>query len=246
MEPQLIVEHVSKRYGANGPVLEDVNLSVEAGEFVALLGSNGSGKSTLLKCIVRLLAPTSGRIVVGGNELTALSGAALRDARRSVALISQQANLVRRRSALANVATGALGRHHDLASKFGSLAKDELLAAHRHLESVGVTHIAHQPARTLSGGQAQRVAIARGLAQNPALLLADEPVASLDPEAAEEICRLLRSLANAGLAILCVLHQPDLALRHAHRVVGLKRGRIDFDEGTDSISEYRVSSLYAA
>jgi phosphonate transport system ATP-binding protein len=212
---------------------------------VVVLGANGSGKSTLLRCIVRLIEPTSGSIRVLGRDFVSLRGKELREARRSVAMIFQTANLVRRRSALANVASGALGRHHDLFTALGRLPRQELLNAGALLDRVGLLHLAHRRADTLSGGEAQRVAVARALAQQPRMLLADEPVASLDPEAAEDVLLLLSRLAtDDGLGVLCVLHQPELALRHAQRIVGLRQGRVAFDATTTQADPRVIGELY--
>ena len=146
-------------------------------------------------------------------------------------MISQHAALVKRRSVLANVATGSLGRHDALRTDLGGFPQEELVAARGFLAEVGLAELSAQRAGTLSGGQAQRVSIARALAQRPRVLLADEPVASLDPEAAEEIMRLLRRLAVEGnLAVLCVLHQVDLAYSYADRIVGIRDGRKMFDD----------------
>jgi phosphonate transport system ATP-binding protein len=226
-------------------VLRDVSLCVGAGEFAVILGANGSGKSTLLRCVVRLLTPNSGTIDVAGADLTRLSGQALQRARRAVAMVSQHANLVKRRSVLSNVAAGALGRCDDLRTRLGALPRRELPAAFRHLQTVGLTALAAQRAGTLSGGQAQRVAIARALAQEPRVLLADEPVASLDPEAAETVLALLQRLAREHqLAVLAVLHQPELALRYADRIVGLRRGLVAFDLAAGAVPMELVTALY--
>ena len=228
--PLLELSGLSKRYPNGTQALDAVTLRVAAGELVALLGPNGSGKSTLLRCAVRLVEPDAGRVRVGGVELTGLSGAALRQARTQVALIFQQARLVRRRSALRNVATGALAHHRGLRTALGWLPPTELLRAAELLDRVGLAEVAAQRADTLSGGQAQRTAIARALAQRPAVLLADEPVASLDPEAAASTMALLRELADSErLAVLCALHQPALAGEFADRVVVLNRGRVAYD-----------------
>jgi phosphonate transport system ATP-binding protein len=242
----LEVRALSLRWPTTGAdVLRDVSLSVRAGEFVVILGANGSGKSTLLRCIVRLLTPNSGAIGVAGHDLTRLSGGALQRARRAVAIVSQHANLVKRRSVISNVAGGALGRCDDLRTKLGALPRRELPAAFRHLQTVGLTALAAQRASTLSGGQAQRVAIARALAQEPRVLLADEPVASLDPEAAETVLALLRRLAREHeLAVLAVLHQPELALRFADRILGLRAGAVAFDLPAAHVPMELVTSLY--
>ncbi|HTZ79772.1 MAG TPA: phosphonate ABC transporter ATP-binding protein [Stellaceae bacterium] len=242
----LEVTQLSKRYPTGRVALRQVSLKVEAGELVIVLGSNGSGKSTLLRCIVRLIDPTEGAVKVNDNDLTRLSGRALRRARTALAMISQHANLVKRRSVLANVACGALGRYNDLRTRLGLLPRQELDFARRCLAEVALEAQAEQRAGTLSGGQAQRCAIARALAQRPRVLLADEPVASLDPEAAEDIMRLLRRLATEdNLAVICVLHQPELAYRYADRIVGIRDGAIQFDLPAQA-SAGAVSTLYAA
>ncbi|HTV73980.1 MAG TPA: ATP-binding cassette domain-containing protein [Candidatus Acidoferrales bacterium] len=226
-------------------VLRGASLSVGAGEFTVILGANGCGKTTFLKCIVRLLTPTGGSIAVAGHEMASLSGIALQRARLDIAMVSQHANLIKRRSVMANVITGALGRYPDWRTSLGALPEAELSRAYHHLQTVGLADLALQRAGTLSGGQAQRAAIARALAQQPKVLLADEPVASLDPEAAEDILRLLQRLAHDDqLAVLCVLHQPALALRYADRVVGFREGAIAFDLPTGAVSGPMISSLY--
>jgi phosphonate transport system ATP-binding protein len=241
----LKVSRLTLRYPNGKLALADVDLAVEAGELVIVLGGNGSGKTTLLRCVVRTLAPTSGEIWVSETELTRLEGERLRRARLELAMISQHAALVRRRSVLANVATGSLGRHDALRVHLGGFPKEELAAARNYLDQVGLGELAEQRAGTLSGGQAQRVSIARALAQRPRVLLADEPVASLDPEAAEEIMRLLRRLAVEGnLAVLCVLHQIDLAYAYADRIVGIRDGRKIFDDPPAALPREVVRHLY--
>jgi phosphonate transport system ATP-binding protein len=241
----LRVRRLSLRYPNGKLALADLDLSVRAGELVTVLGSNGSGKTTLLRCLVRTLKPTSGEVWVSETELTRLEGAKLRRARLELAMISQHAALVRRRSVLANVATGSLGRHDSWRTNLGGFPDDELQAAQRCLGEVGLAELAEQRAGTLSGGQAQRVSIARALAQRPRVLLADEPVASLDPEAAEEIMRLLRRLAREGnLAVLCVLHQVELAYSYADRIVGIRDGRKIFDEVPPELPRDSVRYLY--
>ncbi len=182
---------------------------------------------------------------MANTGLAGLSGRKLGEARRAVGMIFQSAFLVRRRTALANVATGSLGRHRDLWTALGGLPPDELVVAGELLATLGLLHLAHKRADTLSGGEAQRVAIARALAQRPRVLLADEPVASLDPEAAEDVLRLLERLAARDrLGVLCVLHQPDLALRHAHRIVGLRHGRVVFDAPVSDVDPEAIAALY--
>jgi phosphonate transport system ATP-binding protein len=241
----LRVRGLSLRYPNGKLALADFELTVEPGELVVVLGGNGSGKTTLLRCITRNLKPGTGEIWLDEVNLCALEGEKLRRARLPLAMISQHASLVRRRSVLANVASGALGRHATLWTAFGGLPESELEAARGHLADVSLAHLAEQRAGTLSGGQAQRVAIARALAQRPRVLLADEPVASLDPEAAEEIMRLLQRLARSErIAVLCVLHQIELAYAFADRVVGIRGGRIAFNLPRAQVSREAVHQLY--
>ncbi len=241
----LRVRSLSMRYPNGKLVLSDFDLTVAAGELVVVLGGNGSGKTTLLRCVTRTQQPTSGEIWLGEVNLAELEGDRLRRARMKLALISQHASLVRRTSVINNVATGSLGRHFNLWTAAGGLPAAELKAAHGYLGDVGLADLAGQRAGTLSGGQAQRVAIARALAQQPNVLLADEPVASLDPEAAQEIMRLLRRLAQTEkLAVLAVLHQVELAYSFADRVVGIRDGRMAFDTPRADLSREAVQRLY--
>jgi phosphonate transport system ATP-binding protein len=233
------------RYPNGKTALTDVSINVDAGELVTILGSNGSGKSTLLRCIARLLDPAGGEIWVDNRDLSNLSGDELRLARRGLAMIFQNPNLVKRRSVLANVVSGSLGYHGGLRTSLGMLPRSEIPKAQGYLDAVGLRHLAEQRAGTLSGGQAQRVAISRALAQRPKVLLADEPVSALDPQATEEIMALLRHLAREeGLAVLCVLHQPQLALRYSHRIIGLQDGQVIFDLPSEQLDDREVTTLY--
>jgi len=237
--------NVSLRYPTGRLALDRASLSVAAGELVVILGANGSGKSTMLRCIAGILPLTSGQVHVAGQEISGLTGRGLADARLALGMVFQHAYLVRRRSVLANVQTGTLGRHRTIATSLGFLPAGERDHAIGCLDAVGLSEFAHQRAGTLSGGQAQRVSIARALAQRPRALLADEPVASLDPEAAEDVMRLLRRVSHEdGLAVLCVLHQPDLARRYADRIVGLRQGRMTFDETANKVPSRSVAALY--
>ncbi len=236
---------LTMRYPNGKVALARFNLTVNPGELVVVLGGNGSGKTTLLRCITRMLAPTSGEVWLDDTNLVGLSGDRLRQARLPLTMIWQQANLVRRRSVIANVVSGTLGRHGGLWTALGGLPAEEIDAGYGYLNEVGLAALAAQRAGTLSGGQAQRVAIARALAQRPRVLLADEPVASLDPEAADEIMRLLRRLATKeNLAVLCVLHQIDLAYEYADRIVGIRDGGIVFDLPCADLPRDAVRRLY--
>jgi phosphonate transport system ATP-binding protein len=241
----LEVRGLSLRYPNGTLALAEFDITVRPGELVIVLGGNGSGKTTLLRCITRTLQPTEGSVRVNETDLAPLDGEKLRRARLELALISQHGSLIKRRSVLANVATGALGRYNSWFTALGGLPAEELRLAHGYLGEVGLAPLARQRAGTLSGGQAQRVAIARGLAQRPRALLADEPVASLDPEAAEDIMKLLRRLAREdNLAVLCVLHQIELAYTYADRVVGIRDGRRAFDLPRAQLSREQMRGLY--
>lgn len=233
------------RYATGRLALDGASLSVAAGELLVILGHNGCGKSTLLKCIAGLLRPTAGQVLVAGRDITSLSGRALSEARMAMAMVFQQARLVGRRSVLANVVCGTLGRHRNVTSAFGILPRTERQHAMECLEEVGLAGFATQRAGTLSGGQAQRASIARALAQRPAALLADEPVASLDPEASEEVMRLLRRISSSdGLGVICVLHQPELARRYADRILGMRQGHVMFDDTPGAIADRQMQALY--
>lgn len=244
----LAVEGLRKRFAPDQPeVLKGIDLLVSRGEIVALLGANGCGKSTLLRCAIRLLDPDSGRVMLEGRDVAGLDGAELRRARRAAALVFQSPALVRRRSAFHNVCLGGVGALPLRRSFAGSVFPDELKdSAARALNRVGLADQAWQRAGTLSGGQAQRVSIARACCQQAAIVLADEPVSALDPRAAEDVLGLLASLAHDdGLSVLVVLHQPELALRHADRVAGMVRGAVAFDRAARDVSPHDVAALYA-
>ena len=242
---RLIVTELCKTYANGTTALDRVSFVARAGEVTVILGPNGSGKSTIVRCIVRLTDPSSGSVTVAGRDVAALSGEGLRQARREIAVMFQNVSLVARRSALANVAAGCLGRKQGIETAFGLLPKDELSLATRLLERLSIGHLAEQRADTLSGGQAQRVAVARVLLQQPSVLLADEPVAALDPDAALEIMAVLQRLAREdGLAVVCVLHQMEIARRFADHIVGLRAGRVVIDERATHVDERALGSLY--
>jgi phosphonate transport system ATP-binding protein len=241
----LVIEGLRKRFG-DREVLKGVSLTLRAGELLTVLGANGCGKSTLLRCAIRLLDQDAGTVRLCGRDLTSLKGQELRVARREAAVVFQQIALVKRRSALDNVCYGAFGRislvRSLTAARFPREVRDLAAVA---LHRVGVLEQAWQPAGTLSGGQAQRVAIARAYCQRAKVILADEPVSALDPRAAEEVLALLRDLAHSdGLAVLAVLHQPELALRHSDRVVGMRLGEVVFDKRPADLSPAEIEALY--
>jgi len=215
---------LTKSFGTSR-VLSNLSLSVEPGEVVALLGPSGTGKTTLFRCLARLIEPDAGDMWVAGHPMHRLRGGPLAQARRDIGFVFQQFNLVRRLSALDNAAAGRLAAAPLWRVIVRRLPREDRASAHAALRRVGLAAHIHQRADRLSGGQQQRVAIARALVQCSRVLLADEPVASLDPEAAAGILALLREVArDHGLTVLCSLHQPDLAHRYADRVIALDGG----------------------
>jgi phosphonate transport system ATP-binding protein len=231
MNSVLAVSRLSKRFG-DVDALADVSLEVAAGEVVAVLGPSGAGKSTLFRCIARLTEPDSGSIRIDGIDYVGLKGSAMRDARKRIGVVFQQFNLVRRRSALANVMTAALPSLPVWRIASGLYPAGLMTKAEAALASVDLAAQTHQRADTLSGGQQQRVAIARALMQESRVLLVDEPVASLDPAAARLVLELICGLARSrGLGVLCTLHQPELATEFADRILSMRSGRIVAGEG---------------
>lgn len=241
----LIVERLTKIYPDGTRALSEVSFTVEDGEFMAIIGLSGAGKSTLLRCINRLVEPTSGRVIWNGVDITAASPRELRRIRRQIGMIFQQFNLVKRATVLTNVLTGRLGYVNPWLSLLGYFPPSEVRRAMRALERVGLADLADKRADELSGGQQQRVGIARALMQEPRLLLADEPVASLDPVLAHSILRYIEELNRKdGVTVLCSLHFLDLVHRYATRVIGLKDGVKVFDGRPDEIDDRRFKEIY--
>ena len=234
------VEDLSKVYDDGTLALDGVDLTVYEGEFLVVLGLSGSGKSTLLRCVNRLIEPTEGRILIHGEDMTNASGRQLRRMRSDIAMIFQQFNLVRRHTVLTNVLSGSLGRAGLLSSSFLRFSEPEREKALAFLRRVGLEGRDQSRADALSGGQQQRVAIARALMQEAKLVLADEPVASLDPALRHSVMRHVEALnQEEGMTVMCTLHDLDLVRRYATRLVALRAGRKvwegtpdDFDDGT--------------
>jgi phosphonate transport system ATP-binding protein len=240
----LVVEHLVKDYPGGVRGIDDVSLTVPDGEFLVLIGLSGSGKSTLLRCINRLVEPTSGRITLDGLDITAARGGDLRKIRRSVGMIFQQFNLVRRATVLTNVLTGRLGYVSPWQSAFGHFGDEDYKRALQNLDRVGLRERAHQRADRLSGGQQQRVGIARALMQEPKIMLADEPVASLDPATSHSVLKYLQQINRDGMTVICSLHFLSLARAYGTRVIALKGGRLMFDGLPSEIDERRFREIY--
>ncbi|WP_102144183.1 phosphonate ABC transporter ATP-binding protein [Mycobacterium hubeiense] len=240
----VLASNVTKRFG-NTLALDDVSLEVYRSEMVVLLGLSGSGKSTLLRCLNGLHPVSSGTVEVGGTRVDQASSTELRALRRNVGFVFQHFNLVGRLSCLENVLIGGLGRLK--LPRYGALTYPKRMRAEaiKHLDRVGLADFAERRADTLSGGQQQRVAIARTLMQQPGLLLADEPVASLDPENAGVVMDLLfRVCIEEKLTVVCTLHQVDLALGWAHRLIGLRNGQKVLDRPAVGLTRDDVMGIY--
>jgi len=241
----LRVENLTKVFEDGTVALKDVSFEVEDGEFLVIIGLSGSGKSTLLRCINRLIEPTEGRIVWDGTDITAAKGKELRRIRRQIGMIFQQFNLVKRSSVMTNVLSGRLGYANPWSSLLHQFSREDRRRAIAALDRVGIAEKAHNRADQLSGGQQQRVAIARALMQEPKLMLADEPVASLDPVLSHSIMQYLELLNRQdGITVLCSLHFLDLVHRYATRVVGLKDGELVFDGLPAELTAERFKEVY--
>jgi len=241
----LDIDSLSKRYGNGALVLKDLDLHIEGSGITAIIGSSGAGKSTLLRCVNRLVEPTSGSITLDGVELTALKGAELRNLRRQVGMIFQNFNLIDRLSVMENVLSGRLGYVSFFQAASRRYPQDDIDRAFALLERVGLQDFVNKRADTLSGGQRQRVGVVRALMQEPKLLLADEPTASLDPKTSVQILDLLSDIASElGLPVLLNIHNVSQARQFAQRIVGLRFGTIIFDGTPADLDEEALDRIY--
>jgi phosphonate transport system ATP-binding protein len=241
----LKVENLTKVYPNGTQALKNVSFEVADGEFLAVIGLSGSGKSTLLRCINRLIEPTSGRILWNDVDVTAAPASEMRKIRRQIGMVFQQFNLVKRSSVYTNVLAGRLGYVNTLPSLLHLFSPDDHARVLASLDQVGLTEKAHVRADSLSGGQQQRVGIARALMQDPKLILADEPVASLDPVLAHSILKYLEQLnKERRITVLCSLHFLDLVHRYATRAIALKDGELVFQGLPNQIDDAEFKAIY--
>jgi len=241
----LKIEHLTKVYDTGVQALHDVSFEVPDGQFVVIIGLSGSGKSTLLRCINRLIDPTEGRIIWNGLDITAATEEDLRQIRRRIGMIFQQFNLIKRSSVITNVLAGRLGYTNPAWSIVNHFSRADRQEALAKLDRVGIRDKAYVRADELSGGQQQRVGIARALMQDPELMLADEPVASLDPATSHSVMKYLELLNREdGITILCSLHFLSLARTYADRIIALKDGQLEFDGLPDEIDDQRFRDIY--
>jgi phosphonate transport system ATP-binding protein len=245
MTAALAIRGLRKEYRAGVPVLRDVSLEIGGTGMTAIIGPSGTGKSTLIRCINRLVDPTAGEILFGGQDLARLRGRALREARRRIGMVFQEYNLVERLSVIENLLCGRLGYVPVWRAWLRRFPPADVARAFELLDSVGLGEFATRRADALSGGQRQRVGIARAIMQDPELVLADEPTSSLDPKTSVEIMDLLAGLARArGIPVIVNIHNVDLARRFAQRIVGMSQGEIVFDGPPADLQESHLLAIY--
>ena len=238
-------ENVSKRYPNGFEALKNINLTIEQGEFVAIIGLSGAGKSTLIRTINRMHDITEGTLTVDGTDVMTLHGKSLRAFRRRIGMIFQSFNLITRTTVIKNVLTAFVPDMPWWRATFGIFTKDEKLKALDSLDKVGILDKAFVHADQLSGGQQQRVALARTLAQNPQIILADEPVASLDPVTAKQVMDDFKRInRDMNITVLINIHHVELALQYASRVVGIRAGEIVYDGTVENVTQQVLDSIY--
>lgn len=241
----IVFDHVSKVY-PNGTVgLDDVNLKIDDGEFVAIIGLSGAGKSTLLRSVNRMHEITGGTLTVNGTNVSELQGKSLRKFRRGIGMVFQSFNLVSRTTVIKNVLSARVPELPLWREILGVFSKKDKLTALEALDNVGILDKAYIRADQLSGGQQQRVALARTLAQNPKIILADEPVAALDPVTAKQVMEdFVRINKEMGISILLNIHHVELALKYAQRIIGIRAGKIVYDGPSDKVDKSVLDSIY--
>ena len=239
------IRGLRKTFPPNTVALDGVDLDVSPGEFVMVIGQSGAGKSTLLRCLNRLIEPTAGEVSLNGSRVTGATPEGLRAVRRQMGMIFQQFNLVKRASVMENVLAGRLGHVPGVPSLFGRFPRRDHELAMASLRLVGMEDFAERRADRLSGGEQQRVAIARALAQEPKVILADEPTASLDPRLTESIMGILQRInRERGLTLIVSQHMLETALSYGTRIVGLRQGRVAFDGPPGAITPDVVQAIY--
>lgn len=239
-------ENVSKQYGNGTVALRNVDLTIEQGEFVAIIGLSGAGKSTLIRCVNKMIETTTGHLEVNGVSVDQnLKGKALRRFRRRIGMVFQSFNLIERTTVVKNVLAAKVADKGFLASLFGYYSKKDYLDSLEALNNVGILDKAYNRADQLSGGQMQRVALSRTLAQNPTIILADEPVASLDPVTANMIMTDFKRINEKfNITIIANMHHVDVALKFVNRIIGIHEGQIVFDGPSNLVTEEILKKIY--
>jgi phosphonate transport system ATP-binding protein len=237
--------NVVKTYPGNVKALQGVSCTIEQGEFVAIIGLSGAGKSTFIRCINQMHTITTGEIIVNGSDVSKLKGNELRQFRRKIGMVFQSFNLVKRTTVIKNVLTARVADMSMGKSLLGLYTKEDKLLALTALDNVGILDKAYLRADTLSGGQAQRVALARCLAQKPDIILADEPVASLDPLTSQQVMEdFVKINQEFNITVVANMHHVDIAKKYARRIIGIKAGKIVFDGPSQSITNDDLTNIY--
>lgn len=242
----LVLDALKMVYNQKSVGLDDISLNIMEGEFVVVIGPSGAGKSTLLRCINRLITPTAGRVTfLDKYEVASAKNAELREIRSHIGMIFQNYNLISRSSVLENVLHGRLGHINPIKGLFSMYSQEDKEAAIKLLEDIGLGDEIYKRADELSGGQKQRVGICRALSQEPKLMLADEPIASLDPKSATDVMEALyRNCHEKGITCIANLHQVDIAKKYATRIVGVRKGKIVFDGPPTELTDEIITHLY--
>ncbi|MDR3585410.1 MAG: phosphonate ABC transporter ATP-binding protein [Desulfosporosinus sp.] len=245
--PLLELKNVTKRYNPETIAIDDVSFCVDEGEFVSVIGPSGSGKSTLLRCINRIIEPSRGEICVDGIITSSLSKKKLRKLRTKIGMIFQHYNLVERLTVIENVLHGRLGYKSTLAGVLGRYDQEEKNQAFRILKILGLEEQVYKRCDQLSGGQKQRVGIARALVQNPKIILCDEPIASLDPNASKIIMDHLRNISTKmGITVIVNLHQVEVAMKYSDRIIAINKGRLVFDGSPSELTARQIHDIYGS
>ena len=243
----LKLKNVTKYYNQVIPALDNVSFSVDEGEFVSIIGPSGAGKSTLLRCINRMVEASSGEISVDGVVSSSLTKKKLRTLRTKIGMIFQHYNLVDRLTVIENVLHGRLGYKSTLAGILGRYSQEEKKQAFRIIKILGLEDQVYKRCDQLSGGQKQRVGIARALIQNPKIILCDEPIASLDPNASKIIMDHLRNISTEmGITVVVNLHQVEIAIKYSDRIIGVNKGKVVFDGSPSLLTEGQICDIYGS
>ncbi len=241
----IVFENVTKTYPNGFTALKNVKLTINDGDFVCIIGLSGAGKSTIIRTINKMHPITSGKLMVNGKDISAAKGKELRSIRKNIGMIFQSFNLVKRSSVYKNVLSGRVGYHSTFECIFGLYSKEEKMLALQSLDKLGILDKAFVRADQLSGGQMQRVALARALTQQPSLILADEPVASLDPITTLSVMDDFKRInQEEKITIVANMHHVDLALKYATRIIGIRAGEIVFDGKPEEVTEEALIKIY--
>ncbi|MGM0838332.1 MAG: phosphonate ABC transporter ATP-binding protein [Bacillota bacterium] len=244
-ESVLVLQDLQKTYKDGTIALKKINLSITKGQVVSIIGPSGAGKSTLIRCINRLVEPTSGSIEFEGKEIMNLSGKSLRNVRRKIGMVFQSHNLIKRAHTIQNVLHGRLGYMGSIRGSLGMFEKRDVEQALSILDRVGLRENAYKRADELSGGQQQRVGIARAICQKPSIIMADEPIASLDPASSRSVMEFLRNICKEDrITAIINLHQVEFAKEFSDRIVAVKSGEIVFDGSPDELTEAKILQIY--